>query len=203
MNVSNLPPNICPIARSETRRNIKKNLSVSALKQYELIDRILADLVNGNLKDSLIYAYNPGLIPVVLDPFYPLETAIKLGDFFNVERIFSCFERTMKANYKKEMTECSNMEVGYRPIFWLAAVCDPEKVAKVGRPPVAPETYFKIMKFMELKLGIGPDYQHLTHKGLISRVEYITKFCQNKTKLEYFLKHLQQADASVTEEEKS
>lgn len=152
-----------------------ENLSGAAKIQKDLAEEIYAALKNNTPIDSLLEKFDPSKIPIELFPFLCLETAIKLGELEAVKKLFSCYEKM--TDYKEKMLTSFYMEVPYRPIFWLAAVCTSENVTKAcKRETPKTATYIKIMEFMETKLDIPSDYIHKNTLGAITREEYIKLF---------------------------
>ncbi|MBA3284779.1 MAG: hypothetical protein H0U27_06940 [Nitrosopumilus sp.] len=145
----------------------------------DLIGELCESTINVNESEiySLIELYNPPVhnkngIPY----YYVLETAIKVGNLEFVKRIFERYQLTTP-NYIEEMRSREKSEVHYRPIFWLAGVCNTRFVN--GRPD--PIRYVEIIDFMEEKLQIKPDHIHITPYGNITKIKYIEKHANIKS----------------------
>ncbi len=186
----------------------KENMNPGELTKHEALAKKILDslfekkYIPANFAYLFKNEYSDGKMPVVLnrealaefDPskiplvsrftFYVLETAIKIGNLNCVKNIFSRYKETMPS-YKEELRSGRYCQHPYRPIFWLAGVCDTQK-AFIHYPP---EEYIKIMEFLEEELEIGLDHLHLTPGQAFTRMEYIDKFAKTPEKREAIKAH--------------
>lgn len=183
--------------QTDTKLTIQKD------KVGQIIDAMIKTFPICYMVDS----FNPSLLPMKavkaglfysatkIHAFYCLETAIKLGDVKAVKNLFSRYESTMP-NSTELMRQSFYMEVPFRPIFWLAGVCDPNAVIKMIPSLEHAELvkkHYKIIRFMEKKLGIAADHQHKVPTRTFSRSEYIMTFCKDTAKRDMLLQMLSSA----------
>lgn len=146
------------------------------------------------LNKEALKKFDPSKIPLVSRfTFHVLETAVKVGNLSCVKEIFSRYKETMPL-YKEQLRSGRYCEVPYRPLFWLAGVCDTKK-AFIHYPP---EEYIKIMEFLEEELDIGLDHLHLTPGQAFNRMEYIEKFATTPEKRDAIKAHYEKKREQIS-----
>lgn len=157
------------------------NFSQKSLKfeDQEILMRSLCERLNeGIFCQKLIKRFDPSkLTSQTLNViFYPLEIAIKAGNLKAVKSLFKRYNEKLDDCIEK-MRLSKDMEVPYRPIFWLAAVCDHRKM----KPQVDFKEYTKIIKFLNKKLNVNIDHVHKTDDAEVdfTFLNYVDTFCAN------------------------